>query len=38
MAVDERARAGIFLGMQYPSEITGVTNADFLTFCNQCKT
>ena len=23
-------RAGIFLGMQYPSEITGVTNADFL--------
>ena len=30
MAVDERARAGIFLGMQYPSEITGVTNADFL--------
>jgi Fe-S cluster assembly ATP-binding protein len=30
MAVDERARAGIFLAMQYPSEITGVTNADFL--------
>lgn len=30
MAVDERARAGLFLGMQYPSEITGVTNADFL--------
>jgi len=30
MAVDERARAGIFLGMQYPSEINGVTNADFL--------
>ena len=30
MAVDERARAGIFLGMQYPSEVTGVTNADFL--------
>lgn len=30
MAVDERARAGIFLGMQYPSEITGVTNSDFL--------
>ncbi|CAM3203759.1 Fe-S cluster assembly ATPase SufC [Filibacter tadaridae] len=30
MEVDERARAGIFLGMQYPSEITGVTNADFL--------
>ena len=30
MAVDERARAGIFLGMQYPSEVNGVTNADFL--------
>ncbi|MDF2815036.1 MAG: sufC [Paenibacillus sp.] len=30
MAVDERARAGMFLAMQYPSEITGVTNADFL--------
>ena len=30
MEVDERARAGIFLGMQYPSEVTGVTNADFL--------
>ncbi|MDD9147402.1 MULTISPECIES: Fe-S cluster assembly ATPase SufC [unclassified Sporolactobacillus] len=30
MAVDERARAGIFLAMQYPSEVSGVTNADFL--------
>lgn len=30
MAVDERARAGIFLGMQYPAEISGVTNSDFL--------
>ncbi|PIC99254.1 MULTISPECIES: Fe-S cluster assembly ATPase SufC [unclassified Sporosarcina] len=30
MAVDERAKAGLFLAMQYPSEITGVTNADFL--------
>ena len=30
MAVDQRARAGLFLAMQYPSEITGVTNADFL--------
>jgi Fe-S cluster assembly ATP-binding protein len=30
MAVDERARAGMFLAMQYPSEITGVTNSDFL--------
>ncbi|MCS7460526.1 Fe-S cluster assembly ATPase SufC [Paenibacillus doosanensis] len=30
MGVDERARAGLFLAMQYPSEIAGVTNADFL--------
>ncbi|WP_433752339.1 Fe-S cluster assembly ATPase SufC [Paenibacillus amylolyticus] len=30
MAVDERARAGLFLAMQYPSEIAGVTNSDFL--------
>lgn len=30
MATDERARKGIFLAMQYPSEISGVTNSDFL--------
>ncbi|CAM3028833.1 Fe-S cluster assembly ATPase SufC [Sporolactobacillus spathodeae] len=30
MAVDERARAGMFLAMQYPSEVSGVTNAEFL--------
>jgi Fe-S cluster assembly ATP-binding protein len=30
MAVDVRARAGLFLAMQYPSEISGVTNSDFL--------
>ncbi len=30
MSVDERARAGLFLGMQYPQEIPGVTNSDFL--------
>ncbi|UXR70045.1 MULTISPECIES: Fe-S cluster assembly ATPase SufC [unclassified Staphylococcus] len=30
LEVDERAKAGLFLAMQYPSEITGVTNADFL--------
>lgn len=29
MEVDERARAGLFLAMQYPSEIAGVTNSDF---------
>lgn len=30
MSVDERAQAGIFLAMQYPVEIPGVTNANFL--------
>lgn len=30
MEVDERARAGLFAAMQYPSEISGVTNAEFL--------
>jgi Fe-S cluster assembly ATP-binding protein len=30
MEVDERAQAGMFLAMQYPSEISGVTNSDFL--------
>lgn len=28
--VDERSRKGLFLAMQYPSEIPGVTTADFL--------
>nr|UNJ16431.1 iron-sulfur cluster formation ABC transporter ATP-binding subunit [Boldiaceae sp.] len=30
LEADERARKGIFLGFQYPIEIPGVTNADFL--------
>ncbi|HAR4812160.1 TPA: Fe-S cluster assembly ATPase SufC [Staphylococcus aureus] len=30
LEVDERVKAGLFLAMQYPSEITGVTNADFM--------
>lgn len=30
MEVDERAQAGLFLAMQYPIEIPGVTNANFL--------
>lgn len=30
LEVDERAQLGLFLAMQYPSEIPGVTNADFL--------
>ena len=35
MPTDERARLGIFLGMQLPLEVEGVTNADFLrTACS----
>ena len=30
MKVDERARAGIFLAMQYPVEVPGVSNTNFL--------
>ncbi|WP_017794212.1 Fe-S cluster assembly ATPase SufC [Leucobacter salsicius] len=30
MSVDERAHAGLFLAMQYPVEIPGVTNSNFL--------
>ena len=30
MSVDERSRAGLFLAMQYPSEVPGVINSDFL--------
>ncbi|GMA49561.1 vegetative protein 296 [Alicyclobacillus contaminans] len=30
MAVDERARAGLFLAMQYPAEVPGVSNANFI--------
>ena len=30
MSVDERSRKGLFLALQYPKEIAGVTNSDFL--------
>jgi len=30
MAVNERSKIGLFLGMQYPMEVAGVTNSDFL--------
>ena len=30
LSTDERARLGIFIGMQLPIEIEGVTNADLL--------
>ncbi|MCL1994984.1 MAG: Fe-S cluster assembly ATPase SufC [Defluviitaleaceae bacterium] len=37
MEVDERAKAGLFLAMQYPSEIPGVTNSDFLRMAVRTK-
>ena len=30
LTVDERSKLGLFLGMQYPSEVPGVNNSDFL--------
>ena len=30
LEADERSKLGIFLGMQYPSEVPGVNNVDFL--------
>src|ERR1044071_6557158 len=30
MTVDERARAGLFLAMQYPVEVPGVSTSNFL--------
>ena len=30
LSVDERARLGLFLGMQAPAEVPGVSNSDFL--------
>jgi Fe-S cluster assembly ATP-binding protein len=30
LAIDERSRAGIFLAFQYPSEVPGVSNANFI--------
>lgn len=37
MSVDERSRKGLFLAMQYPSEIAGVTNADFIKSAIQAR-
>jgi Fe-S cluster assembly ATP-binding protein len=37
METDERARAGIFLAFQYPSEIPGVTIANFLRAALQAR-
>ena len=30
MSVEERSRKGIFLAMQYPNEVSGVTNSEFI--------
>lgn len=30
LSVDERSKKGVFLAMQYPSEVPGVVNSDFL--------
>lgn len=37
MAADERARHGLFLAFQYPVEVPGVTNANFLRLALQAK-
>lgn len=37
MTVDERSRKGLFLAMQYPSEITGVTNSEFIKAAVQAR-
>jgi Fe-S cluster assembly ATP-binding protein len=37
MSVDERSRKGLFLAMQYPSEINGVTNSDFIKTAMQSR-
>jgi Fe-S cluster assembly ATP-binding protein len=37
MGVDERSRAGLFLAFQYPMEIPGVSNANFLRAALQAR-
>jgi len=37
MDVDERSRAGIFLAFQYPSEVPGVSNANFIRAALQAR-
>ncbi len=37
MGVDERARKGLFLAMQYPSEVSGVSNANFMRMALNAK-
>ena len=37
LEIDERSRAGLFLAFQYPHEIPGVTNANFLRAALQAR-
>ena len=37
MAIDERSRAGIFLAFQYPAEVPGVSNANFIRAALQAR-
>ena len=37
MEIDERSRAGLFLAFQYPAEIPGVSNANFLRAALQAR-
>lgn len=37
MSVDERSRAGLFLAFQYPVEVPGVTNANFMRAALQAR-
>ncbi|MDD4000192.1 MAG: Fe-S cluster assembly ATPase SufC, partial [Bacilli bacterium] len=37
MTVDERSRNGIFLAMQYPYEVSGLTNSDFIKAAMQSR-
>jgi len=37
MGIDERARAGVFLAFQYPSEVPGVSNANFIRAALQAR-
>ena len=37
LATDERSRAGIFLAFQYPSEVPGVSNANFIRAALQAR-
>ncbi len=37
MSIDERARAGVFLAFQYPAEVPGVSNANFIRAALQAR-